>query len=198
MNSEPLLTQTQLVERGWTKSMIPRFLPDPILKPNPMYKSASPMKLYREEDVLAAEKTTEFSVAKEKAERRKVGAQKAVETKTKGLRADVERFLASVNIDSIPYNELRFAAIDAKQKWYDDTDQWEKCAIEADEETKDRWCVNYIRHNLTHYDEQLWHMKGKTGTKQLYPEFKIALLRKIAEIYPRFRDEIERQIATTY
>ena len=195
---ESMLSQSQVLERGWTKGMIEKFLPNPVLKKNPMYRSASPMKLYPEAEVFAVEVTPEFAAAKEKADKRKEGAKKAVRTKTDALRSDLDRFIESIEIDVIPDKDLRRAAVEATQNWYDETEQYDKTAECADDTTVNRWCVNFIRHNLTRYDEKLMESKGKTGIGSLYAEFKIALLRRIAEAYPKYRDEIENQIQMTY
>ena len=37
-----MITQSTILEMGWTKSMITKLLPEPILKPNPHYRSAAP------------------------------------------------------------------------------------------------------------------------------------------------------------
>lgn len=196
--TDDLLNQTALTERGWTKTMIPRFLPEPILKPNPFYRSAAPMKLWRKEDVENAEATEEFAKAKSIADKRKKSAEKAVETKTNALRADMKAFIESIRVEVIPNGELRKLAVEARQMWYEETEQTSKYgwdAMNADQATKDRWVVNFIRHNLTEYDENLAEMKGKTGVRELYPEYKEAILKKIAEAYPKYRRECERQIS---
>ncbi len=60
-----------LKQRGWTESMIKKFLGDADAeKDNPMYKSASPMKLYAMARVLDAESEESFIAQKLKAESR--------------------------------------------------------------------------------------------------------------------------------
>jgi hypothetical protein len=48
MHDQPsLLTLTQLKERGWTPTLVKKFLGSPdATKPNPHYRSAAPMQLY--------------------------------------------------------------------------------------------------------------------------------------------------------
>ena len=69
-----------------------------------------------------------------------------------------------------------------------------KNAYTANEETINRWIVNYIRHNLVSYDNFLGSIDGKVGSVEAYPEVKIAVLEKIANTYPKYKDECERQI----
>jgi hypothetical protein len=41
------LVKSKLLERGWTNSLINKFLPEPDeIKKNPHYRKAAPMKLY--------------------------------------------------------------------------------------------------------------------------------------------------------
>ena len=95
-------------------------------------------------------------------------------------------------------------ALKAKQEWYqchpcslngDWIDEpYMKNAYTANEETINRWIVNYIRHNLVSYDNFLGSIDGKVGSVEAYPEVKIAVLEKIANTYPKYKDECERQI----
>ncbi len=60
--------------------------------------------------------------------------------------------------------------------------------------TLNRWCVNHIRHRLTSYNTELAGMNGKIGKDSAYHYFKKAVLEKIAEAYPKYKDECFRQI----
>ena len=41
MNDNKMITQSRIIEEyGWTKSLISKFLPDPVLKANPHYRKA--------------------------------------------------------------------------------------------------------------------------------------------------------------
>ena len=40
MNDNKMITQSRIIEEyGWTKSLISKFLPDPVLKANPHYRN---------------------------------------------------------------------------------------------------------------------------------------------------------------
>ena len=44
MNDNKMITQSRIIEEyGWTKSLISKFLPDPVLKANPHYRKAAPL-----------------------------------------------------------------------------------------------------------------------------------------------------------
>ena len=58
-----------------------------------------------------------------------------------------------------------------------------------------RWCVNYIRHELTDYDETLsWLKEQPVEETEAYLKYKVALLTMIGEVYPSLRTEIGNQL----
>ena len=67
--------------------------------------------------------------------------------------------------------------------------------VGADRDTVRRWMVNYIRHNLTRYDEFLYEARGRTGIRFAYPEYRCAVLEEIARVYPELQEECKRQIS---
>ena len=192
--NESLISQTTILSMGFTKSMIAKLLPDPILRDNPRYKSAAPMKLWKEADVLAAMDTDAFREAASKAERRKAAASKGVDTKRKNAELLAEELIAAIHVQRIELPELEKLALASQQRWYDFQRRGE---IEfPDRETVDRWMVNYIRHELCDYDASLYTLfrPGKMADKdKLYPKVKRETLAKIAQVYPELADECEAQ-----
>lgn len=70
----------ELRPRGWTKTLIERFLGQPdAMRPNPHYRRAAPMKLYLRQRVGATEG---FRIALRATQFRQISARKAVVTKT--------------------------------------------------------------------------------------------------------------------
>ncbi len=64
MNQETHFTKQRLKERGWTDSLINRFLPYPDAEePNPVHKGGAPMKLYLISRVREVEYSPEFTEA---------------------------------------------------------------------------------------------------------------------------------------
>lgn len=195
MEEEKLITQSTVLSiMGFTKSMIDKLLPAPILRDNPRYKSAAPMKLWKEADVLAAMDTEAFREAAAKAERRKAAASKGVGTKRKNAELLADELIAAIHVQRIELPELERLALDAQQRWYDFRGRGE---IEfPDRETVDRWMVNYIRHDLCKYDDSLYTLfrPGKMADKdKLYPKVKRETLAKIAQVYPELAEECEAQ-----
>lgn len=204
--NEKMITQTRIIsEYGWTKSLINRFLPDPVLRPNPHYRGAKPMKVWKEETVKCVMKTPEFQSAMQKTIKRKESANKAVDTKHKNMMNKISSFINSISIQVLPEEELKDLTLKAKQEWYDQFPHYSEDdiyheypmpnnAYDADKKTVNRWIVNYIRHKLVNYDSFLGDIDGKVGSVEAYPEVKVAVLEKIAATYPQYKEECERQI----
>ena len=192
--NESLISQTTILSMGFTKSMIDKLLPEPILKQNPRYKSAAPMKLWKEADVLAAMDTAAFQAAAAKAAQRKQAAAKAVNTKRRNAEVLADDLIASIHVQRIDMQSLQELTIAAKQKWYDFNGKDE--IVDPSRETVERWMVNYIRHNLCEYDDSLYMLfrPGSLADKdELYPKVKRETLAKIAQVYPELAEECKAQ-----
>jgi len=72
-SSQPIKA-TELKQRGWTETMIKRFLKPASYEVNPHYSVAPKMRVYKLGDVEDAEKSKEFLAAIEKAKRASEGA----------------------------------------------------------------------------------------------------------------------------
>jgi len=189
---EKKVTQSELLANGWTRKLIQDFLPEPELKRNPHYKRGPQMKLWSVSDVESVMQTKEFQEAKEKADKRKMSAQKAVITKTDKLLEDIEKKILEIEVVKVNDKKLRKDTLAAKEVWYMVHDI-PSDVYSVDAETMNRWIVNYIRHNLTSYDEELYLMSGKVGCHIAYVRYKNAVLHKIAEVYPKYAEECSMQ-----
>lgn len=196
IDAKEQLTQSEILELGWTKSLIGKFLPDPTLKPNPRYKSAAPMKLWNRQDVLDAMDSEEFKAAMEKASKRKAAAEKACAAKANKTMEEMTAVGNGLKIKIIPDDDLRQRSLRAKQNWAKERGNYDfiPYASNITPETMERWIVNYIRHNLVKYDAALKRLYGKCGRYEAYPEFKRIVLEKIAVAYPKHAEECKRQI----
>ena len=113
---EKMLTQSKIInEYDWTKTLIKKFLPEPKLVPNPHYRSAAPMQLWKEADVKEVMKTPEFKEAFAKAKKRKAYASKTVDTKKDKLKEQKTKFLNSIHIKILSDKTLRKKALKAKR-----------------------------------------------------------------------------------
>lgn len=190
-----LITQAELFKRGWTKSMITKLLPDPLLKNNP-YNRSSSIKLWELETIEQIEKQPSFEDAKKAAEKRKSSAKKAKETRFNNLMAIVQAAIDSTKIKMLDDETLRRNAINhAKERYLKKSGNDYFDGNNLEEATICRWVVNYIRHQLVKcnyrstYDNVLYDFRGKLGKDELYLYYKSALLDKIAAVYPKYAEE---------
>lgn len=176
---------------GFTKSMIDKLLPPPILKRNPHYASAAPVKLWREADVLAVMQTREYCEMAEKAASRKQAAKKAVKTKAAKAESIADDLIASIRVKRWDMAALERVTLSAMQQWHYDHGDFD--ALTPDRETLERWMVNFIRHNLCEYDDKLDGLFGLVGKEGLYKRLKAETLLKISQVYPELESECKRQ-----
>jgi hypothetical protein len=195
----PMLSKSQILEMGWTQAMIKKLLPEPTLRPNPIYRSASPMKLWEEKVVLECMGTEEFRAEAEKAEKRKAAVEKGRKTRIKHSQEYLEKICRDISVEVIPDEELRRRTIRAGQDWHEMNDERGDYAEEnyhdVDEGTMSRWVVNFILHNLVGYDEALEGFKGKITVDVMI--YRNAVLAAIAKAYPKYKEECFLQIAHT-
>ncbi len=131
----PLLSRTTLKEeRGWTESLLKRFLPEADhLKVNPMFRSAAPMQLYVLPRIEEIEASADFRAAFEVASKRRPAAQqaarKAADTKRQRMLAYVE--MLRVKVPVFPEDKLLGRAI----SHYNDRDLRGKAADETSDPT---------------------------------------------------------------
>lgn len=194
---------TTIKRRGFTQKLIDELLPEPLVVPNPNGSKFAPMKLWKETDAKKAMESDLFKAVQTKREARKAAAQKAVQTKTDKLLAEVEEQLANVKVAVIDLKELEKKTIEAQQDWYDyqKGKHWYRGDYDyfasvdgVDDETLERWMVNYIRHELTSYDYRLDELYNRIGKGQAYMKLYSGIMGKIADAYPTFAGECERQI----
>lgn len=186
-----MLTQSQVLEMGFTKGLIAKLLPGPTLQQNPRYRSAAPMKLWPAEDVYAAMETEEFRAMREKAEARSKAAQKGVQTRREAAVANLDELIGEIRIKKISMDALKNAAISAGIERIESRGGE---PMYLDDSTVMRWMVNFARHNLCEYDCALPTIDGKIGHDDLYVRLKSAVLWKISEVYPELADECMAQI----
>lgn len=174
-------TLSKLKELGFSKSLIDKYFSEPILKPNPIFKSASPMKLYDAEKVEAFITTNIF---KEHIQKRKKRSEIAISValKHKNETLDyIHKKIDEISIKRINIELLMELTLQNKEDWYSRYGFYE---LVYDEKTLNRWMINYVRHNLTTYDDTLYSIKGKTGKNVAYNIYRNAVMDKIKEIYP--------------
>ena len=184
-------SKTTLLNRGWTEKSINEILPPPKLVKNPHYKCSYPMQLWEAQIVSYRERTNRFKKYAEKKAKRQEASRKAIATKTEKTIALLPNF--SLEVERVSLEDLRQWTLNAKWYWYMDTEQYERAdSVDfADEETILRWEINFIRHNLSNYDDELEKLYGKVGKDMVYSKYRNQLMNKIFEVYPELKEKCE-------
>lgn len=191
------LCKSTLLKRGWTQKTIDALLPPPVKIVNPHYKKANAMLVWDENTVLECEKSDMFLNAKAKKQIRTEAGLKSAETKKQQLLSHIEK--CNITVEEIPYDVLYDQTIKAKQDWYDYQDSicfqfnMPNDPANADYQTQIRWQVNYIRHNLTQYDDMCLKLFNQVGKQEGYILLRAKTLDAIAKAYPYLADECEKQ-----
>jgi hypothetical protein len=197
MTDEKFITKLSLKERGWTEKAIAQFAPDcDKAAPNPRFKKAAPMRLYSLSRIEEIEQSCEFKDFKQESVKRKAAAAKATETKKQKLLAELESW--DIIVESKPLGEVRRYAIDAyndHQEWLRGHREWEirTASVNSDTEFLDRITVNYLRHQLSNYEDRLDLLFGKVGKEVAYQILRRKIMRAIADRYPQLEEECRRQ-----
>lgn len=195
------ITKAQVKELGFTERMIAELLGAPDLeKENPVFKCAAPMKLWREDRVRRAMDSDAFRSARAIADKRSQSAKKAAQTRREATARLVEEAIGSLIIERPDYlaadEEVVEAALEHKSHLDSRRGVYSASGYDgADEETKLRWAVNYVRHVHTNYDAVLRELKGKTGIDEAYVALKRAVHEAIAREYPFLASECWTQLS---
>jgi len=194
-----MITKNQLMtNRDWTRMMITELLDNPDKeKVNPFFKSAPTMKLYDLDRIIKAESTEAFESMK--ASNRREGARKAVETKRRKAVAYIQELRnIGIPVRRLKPKGLRYNACKHYNDfWVEERGQIDKYVSVNDDlsdEFLQRIEVNYIRHELTPYEEKLEEVRGKVGAEELRFEIRKKILGAIANSYPDLVNECKRQM----
>ena len=190
--TKQFITKTDLISvRKWTDRLIKKYMPVPDeIRNNPHYGRASEMKLYKISRVESIEKNEQFLIDFQKTMLRRKSSEKMVATKKDNLFIQISELPISVEI--IPRNELIPLVIDA----YNDRNYYKDYLTlrDLDQSTLERLTVNYIRHQLTSYDQCLGLIFSRVGKKEGYRLLKERIYKCISESYPELTGECALQL----
>jgi hypothetical protein len=181
-----------LKARGWTDAAIRALLQAPDkLADNPYYKSAAPTRLYLLERVQAVEASDAFTAAQAKARPRKAAATRAVHTKRSRLLEMVQTL--QITVPRYEQKKLTNKACEHynRRRRGDDDPATPSSALAFLE----RITVNYLRHELTSYEDDLERVFGQVGVRQAYAVINAKVYDAIAAAYPHLAEECARQQA---
>ncbi len=191
-NQLPMVYLSTILTRpGWSKSLVTSLLGDPDLRKKIPFRTTVGS-LYYLWRVEAAESSNDFQSAQPALRKRVTAARKAVKTKT-------DKLVSNINAMSVDVRRLsdRELTRQAQQAYNDHRGEWDYDFMPAgdasDKSFLDRITVNYIRHNLTKYDNALEDLARKTGKGEALNALRRKVYDAIAEAYPRFAEECRKQ-----
>ena len=189
------LTKSNLKERGWTEKTIERWLGEADrTKTNPYRKSGPPMQLYRLDRVVETEANPEFVASQAGLDKRRESAAKAVATKEKQTMDYVRGLVPSVGIIH-DKNTLIEAACEHYNDLHASRGHDDKYAHpRSDQDFLQRITVNFLRHQMSGYEDHLDQVFGKTGAGNARLVIRDKVLRAIADSYPWLASECFRQM----
>ena len=189
--TKQFITKTDLISvRKWTERLIKKYMPVPDeIRNNPHYGRASEMKLYKISRVESIEKNEQFLIDFQKTILRRKSSLKMVETKKDNLLIEISEL--PISVEFIPRNELDPLVIDD----YNDRNYYKDYLTlrDLDQSTLERLTVNYIRHQLTSYDQCLGLIFSKVGKKEGYRLLIERIYNCISESYPELTRECTLQ-----
>lgn len=194
-----MLTMPTLRERGWTPAMVRDLLGDPdALCKNPVYRTAAPMRLWSLDRVARMEGDPEFERRRALAQRRSAASSRAAARRRDELLAEVAQ--VPVGVPKLTRDRLTRQACAhynnfRSGRWDYDDDEFTPATLDSDPAFLERITVNYLRHELTNYEEQLWALFGRVGRNEAEELVRERVYRAIAEAYPELAAECDRQLA---
>ena len=163
MNSQ-YITKSDLAQR-WSLSLIDKYFPICSQeKPNPRHKRGAPMQLYDVGKVRRIESKADFKEDMEKVLKQKIAAlERAQKSRMKLI-----EYANGVRI-RIPDFEKNYLIKRACEhyNWRNQNDYY-MASPSSDEEFLKRITINYLRHQCTHYDEELQKFYKKVGVHEAH------------------------------
>ena len=187
------LNTKAILARGWAKSGIKRFLGSPHRVQNCRSKTFGDyvVNWYLESAVLSSENKAEFKAFQEKKEARAVSSQKAVATKIEKAIETAKSI--KIGLERHDLGWLKKQACESYNDYH--SDYCPDASTKSDHKFLDRITVNFIRHELSNYEDALWAQFGKTGGSEAVRLIRHRVYMAIATTYPSLKQECEDQEA---
>ena len=187
-------------KRYWTDGMIRDLMGEPDkTAPNPHYRSGPPMRLYLLARVYAIECTLDVDAMRKARERRSAAGRRAAATRRENIQKraaacdlycdfgdpleDVRRAAAISNEEIRKYHQMEYEAYVGRCLLRDEEPRPRRGPRHPDVVARDRWAVNYLRHERTAYDRLLYEMGSSVR-----PILRMRIHEKISEVYPELRE----------
>jgi len=191
--AEKYFPKSSLKDRGWTEAGIKRFLGAPDkTKANPMYRSAgAPMQLFLRSRVEEIESSAAWIDWETKSKKRSATVASAAEVRRAKTIAYVESL--QIVVPKMSPDRLVETAVSHYNSLWSDRGR-EKCASSnSDSDFLNRISVNYLRHELSCYEQELSRIFGQTGADEARLLLRENILDAIGRVYPHLAGECNRQ-----
>ena len=179
-------SKPELRSRGWTDSMIKRFMPEhDFERINPFFKRASKMKLYLQDKVFKIEETEDFKTALSLGRKRREIYLSVAARKRKEMIDWVTSL--KINIPDMDKSDIISRACKEYNEWHlynDYNDGIRLASPSSDINFLARICTNYLRHKCTSYEKHLNKMFGKVGVKEAHDILQTRINDAIHKKYP--------------
>jgi hypothetical protein len=195
---DEMILKGGLKARGWTEKLIRQFYPSPDREVRNPRRTSTTIKYYALDRVTEIEASEEFQAARAVAKQRSERAKATAETRRK----ETIRWAEDLPPPSLPAYDrdtlISLACQHYNQLWMfrGRDDKW--ASASASDEFLDRISVNYLRHECSHYEDQLMQAWGSIAASQARTIIKEKVLLAIEEAYPWLEDECNRQIDRIY
>jgi len=189
------ITKEELKARGWTDSMIKLLLGNPDDTVKDPYYGNDTIKLYLVKRVSKIENSAVFFRLMGMSVERREAMRKVARMEEKEILKYIDSI--EIKVEKVDMKKIKKLAIKEYNIHQAEVDHVENMILDEkylDNAFLSRIMVNYIRHNLTSYEDLLEELRGKEGKYEAYMKLKNKILEKIAEVYPELKEECNRQM----
>lgn len=184
------INKTSIIQRpGWSRSLVEKILGEPDEKKKSFHYGTQ-VSLYLISRVLEAESKENFQTAQSLLQKRKAAAQKGTSTKIASLLEAIEVMPISVK----EVKNVRQCAIKSYNNHALNRGSESYASALDDQEFLDRITVNFIRHELTQYDQAILDAAGKAGVQKAIFRIRQRVYAAIAQAYPALSDQCQAQL----
>ena len=184
--------KSELKGRGWTDAGIKRFLGEPDhFHDNPHYRSGPSVCHYLGDRVVEIEASMEFREWRAQSEKRRERARRAAKTREAALLDRMTKL--DIVLPDKELDEVRAAAIESYNAYRQENRIDYYASMGSDADFLDRITVNFIRHELTHYEVTINRLSGKVGKEEGVALLREKIFYAIGRKYPKLYSECQRQ-----
>lgn len=189
---DDVYSQSDLLEMGWTKTMITQLLPRPMYVENPHDPAFAPMKLWWKSKVVEVMQTEPFIRAKNLLEQKQVKVLKTRSKRAAVQRPDTPKEMDKIIVRKVPEHTIVQLALKEQAGKLMDKGDFMGAAktMASGVATRARLSVEYVFNHLLECptDPKLISVNRRKET------IRVIGLKKIAKAYPHYAEECQRQL----